>query len=211
VNEELPELGDVFTVGHSNHPPDTFLRLLRQHRIELVVDVRSNPHSGYASHFNKESLGQFLAAAGIEYLFLGDAAGGRPDGDEFYDAGGRVLYDRVAASNRFQEGIERLIRGIGASRLAILCGEEDPTGCHRRLLVGRVLRERGARLIHIRGDGKLQSEESLAKEEAFQKTKGQMTLFDVEDPDEWKSTRSASRKEAQASFSRLSGGRESGG
>lgn len=184
--DERPGLGTaVFTVGHSNHPPEVFLELLRRHDVEVAVDVRSSPYSAYATHFNKGPLESLLRTAGIKYLFLGDAVGGRPAGDEFYDAEGRVLYDRLAGSERFQEGIERLVRGAAGYRVALVCGEEDPTGCHRRLLIGRVLRERGIALYHIRGDGRLESEEELAREEAFQKTKGQMTLFELEDPDEW--------------------------
>jgi uncharacterized protein (DUF488 family) len=202
--DERPEPGTaVFTVGHSNHPPEAFLEVLRRHGVEVAVDVRSSPYSAYASHFNKGPLESLLRTAGIKYLFLGDVVGGRPAGDEFYDAEGRVLYDRVAASDRFREGIERLTKGAQTCRLALVCGEEDPTGCHRRLLVGRVLREHGVGLFHIRGDGRLQSEEDLAREEAFQKTKGQMTLFELEDPDEWKSIPSASPRRPPPNSSEL--------
>jgi uncharacterized protein (DUF488 family) len=201
----------VYTIGHSNHAPEVFLELLRAHGIGLVVDVRSSPYSGYAKHFNKDSIQGYLEAAGIRYLFLGDVIGGRPQGDEFYDAEGYVLYGRVAGSGRFQEGLARLLDEAAARRIALMCGEEDPKGCHRRLLVGRVLGERGVSVLHVRGDGRLQSEEELAAEERFRKTKGQLSLFDVEEPDEWKSTRSVLPNEAPPSSSRRSGGRESGG
>ena len=58
------------------------------------------------------------------------------------------------------------------------------------LPLGRVLQQRSARLFHIRGDGRLESEQALARDQEFQKTKGQMTLFELEDPDAWKSTQS---------------------
>jgi uncharacterized protein (DUF488 family) len=212
MTDDLPErAAEVFTIGHSNHPPETFLDLLRQHAVEVVVDVRSSPYSGYSAHFNKEPLENLLSSAGIKYLFLGDVVGGRPQGDEFYDDEGYVLYDRVAASEQFCQGIERLEKGLCLFRLALLCGEEDPTGCHRRLLVGRVLVARGARVLHVRGDGRLQTEEALAEEERFQKTKGQMSLFEFEDPDEWKSTQSALQRRTPPSSSRSSDGSGSDG
>ena len=200
----------VLTIGHSNHPLETFLALLRQHQVAWVADVRSSPYSGYASQFNKEVLQNSLRAAGIGYLFLGHVLGGRPEGGQFYDAAGYVLYDRVAESSAFREGLNRLLERAQGCRLTLLCGEEDPTDCHRRRLVGRVLDRRGVSVLHIRGDGRIQSEEEVAKEEQFRKTKGQMTLFDLEEPQPWKSTQSASPRKAQQNSSSSSSGPESG-
>ncbi len=191
----------IFTLGHSNHPLEAFLDLLQQHRIEMVVDVRSSPYSRYASHFNRETITNHLKALQIRYLFAGDSLGGMPHGDEFYDAAGHVLYDRVAESVPFKEALQKLADSIASGRVALVCGEEDPTNCHRRLLLGRVLMERGLSVLHIRGDGRIESEEQLAEQEAFQKTKGQKTLFDMEEPKEWKSTRSVSPERARRSSS----------
>ncbi len=193
----------IFTVGHSNYPIEVLLDLLKQHQIELIVDVRSSPYSGYASQFNRETIQASLLSQGIKYLFLGDIIGGRPRGDEFYDDRGYALYDRLAESSEFQRGIERLLDASRAHRTALLCGEEDPTECHRRLLIGRVLAGRGVAVLHIRGDGRIQSEEQIAKEEQFAKTKGQMSLFDLEDPPQWTSTQSASPKKKQPNFLRF--------
>ncbi len=180
----------IWTVGHSNHPPERFLDLLKQHRIAVVVDVRSSPFCRYATHFNKQVIQAALEADGLKYLFLGDLIGGRAEGERFYDEKGHVLYGEVARSARFREGIDRLLDGIQTFRVALLCGEEDPTNCHRRRLIGRVLRDQDVTVVHIRGDGRVQSEDELTAEEKFRKTKGQMSLFDMEDSDEWKSTQS---------------------
>ncbi len=198
--------GTVWTVGHSNHAIETFLDLLAQHQIAVVVDVRSSPYSRYADHFNREALPHPLAARSIRYLFLGDLIGGRAEGDEFYDEQGYVLYGKVAESPRFGDGIARLSDGITRYRVALMCGEEDPTECHRRLLIGRVLRSRGVEVVHIRGDGRLQTEDELAAEEEFQKTKGQLSLFEMEGPDEWKSTRSVLPRNPPPSSSEYSEG-----
>jgi uncharacterized protein (DUF488 family) len=186
----------IWTVGHSNHPLEKFLDLLTQHRIAVVVDVRSSPYCRYATQFNKEAIAGSLPARAIKYLFLGDLLGGRAEGQQFYDEQGRVRYDRLAQSAGFRQGIERLLRGLETRRVALMCGEEDPTDCHRRLLVGRVLLQGGVRLLHIRGDGRVQSEEEVAREADFRKTKGQLSLFDLEETDQWKSTQSVLPREA---------------
>jgi len=180
----------IWTIGHSNHPLQTFLELLLKHQIAVLVDVRSSPYSRYASQFNKEALGDLLQGRDINYLFLGDLLGGRAVGAEFYDDQGHVLYARLAESPDFRRGIDRLLNGVAAYRVALMCGEEDPTECHRRLLIGRVLGSRGVNVMHIRGDGRVQSEAEVTAEEKFQKTKGQLTLFDMEETGEWKSTQS---------------------
>lgn len=136
--------GSVFTIGHSNHSAEKFVGLLKGHGIEVVADVRSQPYSRHAPHFNAKDIEATLSDNGIGRLFLGLELGGRPIGEEFYDADGRVDYARIESSRPFLDGIHQLERGIRDRRIALLCSEEDPAGCHRRLLVGRVLGERGS-------------------------------------------------------------------
>ena len=186
----------IFTIGHSNHPLEIFVDLLKKHRIDVVVDVRSQPHSRYTPHFDAPELKSALPKEGIKYLFMGKEIGGRPEGREFYDQDGRVLYDRLAESPVFMDGISRLERRIAQDRVALMCGEEDPTGCHRRLLIGRVLVDRGIDVCHIRGDGRLQTGAELAEEEE-RKTRdpAQLPLFDMPEEKAWRSTRSVSLRE----------------
>ncbi len=194
----------IWTVGHSNHSIEHFLDLLGRRDIAVVVDVRSSPYSGYAKHFNKDTVEGLLKAGALKYLFLGDLLGGRAEGEQFYDERGYVLYDVLSQSAAFQQGMQRLIDGIGTYRVALMCGEEDPTDCHRRLLIGRVLSGRGVHVMHIRGDGRVQTEEEVAAEQHFRKTKGQLTLFDTEETGEWKSTQSVLPRKAPPSSSRSS-------
>lgn len=200
----------LWTIGHSNHPLETFLALLAGHQIQVVADVRSSPYSRYASQFNREALVVALRQAAIDYVFLGDLLGGRAEDERFYDDQGHMLYGQMAQSPGFRQGIGRLLDGTAKFRVAILCGEEDPTDCHRRLLVGRVMREHGVRLMHIRGDGRVQTEEEIAADETFRKTKGQRNLFETEEPGEWKSTQSVLPKRTPPSFSASCEGPESG-
>jgi hypothetical protein len=64
--------------------------------------------------------------------------------------------------------------------------------------------------MHIRGDGSVQSEADLAALEQFRKTKGQKTLFETEEPDEWKSTQSVLPRKTPPTSSRLCDELESG-
>ena len=182
----------VFTIGHSNQTFERFLSMLKTNGVQVVVDVRSQPYSKYATQFDHEKLKVALEAAEVRYLYLGRELGGRPEGDEFYDEKGHVLYDRLAETSQFQEGLARLERGIREYKVALLCAEENPASCHRRLLVSRVLWNDGIQVEHIRGDGRIQTEEEIAAE--TDPEADQLTLFQKTGVNHWKSSSSVSRK-----------------
>jgi uncharacterized protein (DUF488 family) len=172
---------------------EAFLELLHRFAIRLVVDVRSSPYARYAVQFNREILASHLRAEGFSYEFLGHVLGGRPEDAQFYDAEGYVLYDRLAEWPPFQEALADLLARAARFRTVLLCGEEDPSACHRRRLIGRVAGSRGFQVVHLRGDGRAVSESELAGAEAFQKTQGQLSLFDTHEEAPWRSTQSVSR------------------
>jgi uncharacterized protein (DUF488 family) len=183
----MREAGPVhlLTIGHSNHSAEHFQRLLSEHDIEVLVDIRSWPHSRYVEWADRSRIGEIAKASGARYLFMGRELGGRPDGDQFYDEAGHVLYGKVAESDDFRNGIERLRHGAERYRVAVMCSEEDPASCHRRLLVAKVLLEEGHTIGHIRGDGRCEIEaEPIALSEG--------SLFDDEES-LWRSSLSVSR------------------
>jgi uncharacterized protein (DUF488 family) len=194
-------MSSFFTLGHSNHDFEAWLALIHQHKVEVVVDTRSSPYSKYVPQFDRELMQRALERAGIRYLFLGAELGGRPANPAYYDASGRVVYGRLCADDRFKAAIARLETGIERFRVALICGEEDPAHCHRRLLVGRVLAERGHAMFHIRGDGRLESDETVAATAAKPLIGAQPALFAELDEDQWRSTASVSPKRAPASSS----------
>ncbi len=183
----------VYTVGHSNVAPEAFIALLKQHCIGVLVDVRSQPYSKYVPHFNAGVLKPAILAAGMKYLYLGKELGGRPPDKLCYDSDGHVLYGVVAESDEFKAGIERLVRGAREHRVALMCNEENPAECHRRLLVGRVLAAKGVRILHIRGDGRIEPEEELAAAEQQAEPNQQEFGFAPQEKPVWKSTRSVSQ------------------
>lgn len=187
----------LLTIGHSSHTLEKFLELLGLHAVAVVVDTRSVPVSRFAPQFDREALRPSLAEAGVKYLFLGDQVGGRPKDPDCYDETGRALYSRMSVDRSFLEAVERLERGAAAYRIALLCGEEDPAHCHRRLLIGRVLIERGHELLHIRGDGSLETEGQVAAASGKPLVDPQPALFAEVNEAKWKSTASVSRKRPQ--------------
>ena len=149
--------GAVLTIGHSNHALDAFIELLRQHRVNALADVRSAPYSRFNPQFNRESLAASLKAEGIVYVYLGRELGGRSGNRDCYDGEGRIRYDRVAATESFRRGLDRVVDGAARRRIALMCAEKEPLHCHRTLLVAHELDKRGVGVDHIHADGRLES------------------------------------------------------
>ncbi len=190
----MPETPPVLlTIGHSNHSAEHFQALLDRHGVQFLVDVRSWPHSRYVEWADQAALPDLCAVVQTRYLFLGDLLGGRPDGPQFYDADGHVLYGKVAETEGFKRGIARLRHGLEKSRIAIMCSEEDPEHCHRRLLVAKVMIEEGCAVSHIRGNGTIEVERGID-------VASQESLFG-EEASRWRSSLSVSRKRRPNTFS----------
>jgi uncharacterized protein (DUF488 family) len=146
----------IFTIGHSNHPREHFVALLQQHCVTAVCDVRSRPFSRYNPQFNREELQEFLSGCGIKYVFLGAELGARSDDPACFE-NGKVQYERLARTELFRQGLERVRQGMGEHRVALMCAEKEPLECHRTILVARYLAKLGYAVRHIHADGKLES------------------------------------------------------
>lgn len=146
------EATEILTIGHSTHSWEHFVALLRQTRVTAIADVRSAPYSRHLPHFNREELGAELRKDGISYVFLGKELGGRPKDFQFY-CEGVADYEKMAQAPEFHKGLNRLIEGAKKYRIALMCSERDPLDCHRCLLVGRALAQRGVRVNHITDNG----------------------------------------------------------
>lgn len=179
----------LWTVGHSNHELDRFAGLLRAERIEFLIDVRSYPYSSFAPHFNRDELEPALAAIRVRYVFLGEALGGRPGRDDHYDAEGHALYGLMAAEPAFTHAISGVLKGAAEHRLALMCSCGQPRECHRRLLVGKVLCDRGAELRHLLPDGRVEIEDTVD----LAADGSQHALFG-DDVARWRSARSVSHR-----------------
>lgn len=159
----MPQTLLIYTIGHSDHTTTAFIDLLRQHDVTLVADVRSQPYSRWAPQFNRETLEDDLRGAGIAYHFIGDALGGRPSDPALYTAG-RPDYGRMERADAYQRGIKRLLDLTSTERVAMMCGEGDYQQCHRHLLVTQTLLKRGARVLHIKPDGRTVEAERTAEQ-----------------------------------------------
>ena len=152
-------LQTVFTIGHSTHSQARLRALLQLHDITAVCDVRSRPYSRRNPQCNREDLKKALDDNGIAYVFLGKELGARSEDAACYD-GGKVQYERLAQTNLFRTGLDRIGECIQRYRVALMCAEEEPLDCHRTILVARHLQDLDFAVQHIHADGALERHEA---------------------------------------------------
>jgi uncharacterized protein (DUF488 family) len=158
----------ILTVGHSTHPIERFLELLRGAGVELVADVRRFPGSRRNPQFGADALAASLRAEGIEFEPFGETLGGRrsrreveraaegelPDNSAWRHASFRAYADHMWTP-AFAAGLERLEELARERRGAVMCAESHPSRCHRRLIADALL-ARGWRVLHLLPDGRLE-------------------------------------------------------
>jgi uncharacterized protein (DUF488 family) len=155
--------GTVFTIGHSIHPIETFVQLLRGPGIEILVDVRSVPRSRRNPQFNLETLPGALAPAGIGHRHIKPLGGlrHRPEGSPpspngLWENEAFRNYADYAATAEFNAGFRELLALSQARRTAIMCAEALWWRCHRRLIADRLLAA-GRPVAHVLADGKIEA------------------------------------------------------
>jgi uncharacterized protein (DUF488 family) len=145
----------IFTIGHSNHPFSRFMELIQKQNIQMVVDVRTRPYSKYTPYYSKKPLEEGLKEYQVEYVYLGNKIGGKPDDAKFYHDG-ELLYHLLEADEKYQEGLKILLELARDNRIVIMCSEEDPYHCHRHHLISQSLLKNNFQITHIRGNGDLE-------------------------------------------------------
>jgi uncharacterized protein (DUF488 family) len=142
----------IFTIGFTRKSAEEFFTRLQQAGVARLVDVRLNNTSQLAGFTKKDDLRYFLKAiAGIDYIHLPQLA---PTQD-ILDAYRKAKGDWSAYELSFLQLLaERQVEKMTAPEMihmgCLLCSEETPEHCHRRL-VAEYLQQHWAevRITHL--------------------------------------------------------------
>jgi uncharacterized protein (DUF488 family) len=155
----------IYTIGHSTHPLEYFLSLLREYAIDCLVDVRSIAASARNPQYNKQPLSKFLKANNIAYLHFAEEFGARQTDPGLLDDNGKVDFEKVRRSPIFRRGIERLSNGVTKGHIiTLMCAESDPFDCHRFSMISPGLQNAGFQVQHILKDKTIISNEALEQQ-----------------------------------------------
>ena len=142
----------IWTVGHSTRSGEEFTQILKAHKIEVLVDVRTFPSSRRYPQFNRASLASALALQKIRYHHeprLGGRRTPRPDSHNtaWRNAQFRGYADHMETDD-FKSGVEELLELSSEKRVAVMCAEAVWWRCHRSLIAD-YLRAEGHEVVHI--------------------------------------------------------------
>lgn len=134
----------IFTIGFTKKSAETFFTRLKSAGIKRLVDVRLNNVSQLAGFTKKDDLKYFTKAiCGVDYVHLPQLAPTSEILDPYKKQknGDWQLYERqfieLMQARRIEETISPEILDGGC----LLCSEEKPHHCHRRL-VAEYLKEK---------------------------------------------------------------------
>ena len=133
----------VFTIGHSTRPIAEFIRLLRAHGVQRVIDVRRVPRSRHNPPFDRANLSPALHRARIHYRHVPGLGGLRKAGQESGNTGWRNAsfrgYADYMETPPFSASLDRVIALSKRERVALMCAEGVPWRCHRSLIADALL------------------------------------------------------------------------
>ena len=176
------EISDrIYTIGYAGLSVEAFIRLMAQFKIDVVIDVRSNPHSQYHADYDIERMRPRLKNSGIEYRSYKEEFGARQTDRSYMGEDGCVDFGLFSLSDGFKAGFRRVSEGIDKGyRVCLMCAEKNPEMCHRTIMVSRRFYEAGYHVLHILHDGstetQLDVEEKLLKKHF--PNRSQVSLFD---------------------------------
>ena len=140
------------TIGHSTHPLDEFIALLKAHGVKQLVDVRTIPRSRHNPQFNRDTLAAALRNIRIGYRNMKGLGGLRHARKDSVNTGWRNAGFRGFAdymqTPEFEQNLRKLIDLSRQKQIAIMCAEAVPWRCHRSL-ISDALTVRGIPVEHI--------------------------------------------------------------
>jgi uncharacterized protein (DUF488 family) len=126
----------VFTIGFTKKKAEAFFTRLIRAGVKRVIDIRLNNISQLAGFAKRDDLRYFLQAIGrIDYTHRPDLAPTQEILDAFKkNKGSWPAYERDFLALLSARGVEKAITPDLLHEACLLCSEEKPAECHRRLV-----------------------------------------------------------------------------
>jgi uncharacterized protein (DUF488 family) len=126
----------IYTIGFTKKSAESFFTKLRSTGASRLVDVRLNNVSQLAGFSKRDDLRYFLRTiCGIDYEHLPELAPTQSLLDEYKKHGGDwPRYEREFLQLMAERRVESGVRKDLLENSCLLCSEEKPTHCHRRLV-----------------------------------------------------------------------------
>jgi len=126
----------LYTIGFTKKNADQFFSLLKNSSANKLIDVRLNNSSQLAGFAKKDDLAFFLTElCGMDYLHLPELAPTKEILDAYKKHGGDwQVYEEQFIELMEKRSIEKSMKPEVVNRSCLLCSEDQPHHCHRRLI-----------------------------------------------------------------------------
>lgn len=155
----------LYTIGCSIHTIESFSDILKMHKVNVVIDVRSIPYSRHTTQFNTDNLKKAMNRNHIYYSTFSEEFGARRK-EKWVYTNDTVSFDKVKQLPVFINGVERIKKGLQEGYcIALMCTEKEPADCHRFSLVAKGISERiGVYSNHILYDGSVMTTKEIEQQ-----------------------------------------------
>ena len=142
----------LYTIGFTKKPASTFFEMLRWSGATRVVDVRLNNVSQLAGFAKKDDLEYFLGkVCGMEYAHLPELAPTKEMLDGYRkEHRDWQVYESQFLSLMGERGVSEMAMKSTIANSCLLCSEDKPHHCHRRLVAEYLQRHWGdVEIVHL--------------------------------------------------------------
>ncbi len=143
---------ELFTIGFTKKSAREFFTKLKETGVQRLVDIRLNNTSQLAGFAKKEDLAYFLhEIGGIEYVHFPDLAPTQDILDAYKKRKGDwQTYETQFLKLMVERQVENTVPKGLLDRGCLLCSEEKPHHCHRRLVAEYLAAKWGnVRITHL--------------------------------------------------------------
>ena len=142
----------LFTIGFTKKPAEAFFGRLSRAGVSRVIDIRLNNISQLAGFAKRDDLRYFLnTICGIDYIHMPELAPTQEIMDDFKKKKGDwSAYQKAFQALLKERRPEETVSTDLFDNACLLCSEDKPDHCHRRL-VAQYLADKwkGVEIVHL--------------------------------------------------------------
>ena len=148
-------MDNIFTIGFTKKTAQKFFELLRENKVNVLIDVRLNNTSQLAGFSKFPDIKYFLKElCAINYIsdnkfaptdqILRDYKAKKISWDEYV-----IRFNELMQSRKIDDYIRVKYGNCVYTNICLLCSEEKPNNCHRLLVANYFSNEFGCKIINL--------------------------------------------------------------
>jgi len=114
----------IFTIGYGNRTPEQLLQILQDNHIDVVWDIRANPH-GWSGFYRYPKIASWLRENKILYRHFSVLGNPSKKLEDFRLSWATKTFILSVIERQKETNVN----------VCLLCAEKDPQKCHRSLIV----------------------------------------------------------------------------